>query len=70
MILTHMVTLENYCVDFRPFEFHKQNYMHISSKILSVAYPGLEIKTVMSTMSVKLQKKLDSTFWDLRFLIM
>ena len=45
--LTHRVTLENYSVDFRPFEFHKQNYMHISSKIISVAYPGLEIGTVM-----------------------
>ena len=45
--LTHRVTLENYSVDFRPFEFPKQNYMHISSKIFSVAYPGLEIGTVM-----------------------
>ena len=45
--LTHRVTLENYSVDFRPFEFHEQNYMHISSKIISVAYPGLEIGTVM-----------------------
>ena len=45
--LTHRVTLENYSVDFRPFEFHKQNYMHVSSKIISVAYPGLEIGTVM-----------------------
>ena len=39
--LTHKVTLENYSVDFRLFEFHKQNYMHISSKIISIAYPGL-----------------------------
>ena len=45
--LTHRVTLENYSVDFRPFEFHKQNYMHINSKIISIAYPGLEIGTVM-----------------------
>ena len=45
--LTHRVTLENYSVDFCPFEFYKQNYMHISSKIISVAYPGLEIGTVM-----------------------
>ena len=36
--LTHRVTLENYSVDFRPFEFHKQNYMHISSKIISIGY--------------------------------
>ena len=44
MTLTHRVTLENYSVDFRLFEFHKQNYMHISLKIISVAYPGLEIE--------------------------
>ena len=41
--LMHRVTLENYSVDFHPFEFHEQNYMHISSKIISVAYPEPEI---------------------------
>ena len=45
-ILTHRVTLENYSVDFRLFEFHRHTYMHITSKILSVAHSGLEIGTV------------------------
>ena len=45
--LTHRVTLEGYSVDFCPFEFYKQNYIQNSSKIISVAHPGLEIGTVM-----------------------
>ena len=45
--LTHRVTLEGYSVDFCPFEFYKQNYIQNSSKIISVAYPGLEIGTVI-----------------------
>ena len=44
---TYMVTLENYSKDFCSFEFHEQNYMHISSKIIFVAHPELEIGTVM-----------------------
>ena len=45
--LTHRVTLEGYSVDFRLFEFYKQNYIQNSSKIIFVAHPGLEIGTVM-----------------------
>ena len=45
--LTHRVTLEDYSVDLCPFEFYKQHYIQNSSKFISVAYPGLEIGTVM-----------------------
>ena len=47
MTLTHRVTLEGYSVDLCPFEFNKQTYIETCSKIISVAYPGLEIGTVM-----------------------
>ena len=45
--LTHRVTLEDYSVNLCPFEFYKQHYIQNSSKFISVAYPGLEIGTVM-----------------------
>ena len=45
--LTHSVTLEGYSMDLGSFEFYKQNYMQNSSKIISVAYPGLQIETNM-----------------------
>ena len=47
MTLTYKVTLESYSVDLSIFEFHKQIHVHVSSKIISVAYLGLEIGTVM-----------------------
>ena len=47
VILTYRVTLEGYSVDSCSLEFYEQNYIQNNSQIISLAYPGPNIGTVM-----------------------